>query len=57
MSAQAKQLAWPESVLGHDDEVGEETGRGLHHSNLAVRHRNQSINKPNHQFLSTVDRF
>ena len=40
--AESEQEVGLESVLGHDDEVDEESGGRLHHAHLAVRHGNQS---------------
>ena len=37
-SSDAEELAWQESVLGHDDKVDEEPSRGLDHTNLTVGH-------------------
>jgi len=39
--ADAEQFAWTESVLSHDDKVDEESGGRLHHTHLAVSHRDQ----------------
>lgn len=39
----SQKSAWPESAFGHDNAVGEEASRGLHHTNLAVSHRNQPV--------------
>jgi len=39
--AQSEELARSESVLGHDDEVNEESGGRLHHTDLTVSHGNQ----------------
>ena len=41
--AETEQLVGQETVLTHDEEVGEETGRGLHHTDLTVSHRNQPV--------------
>lgn len=35
---EADQAIGPETILTHDHEVGEETGRRLHHANLPIRH-------------------
>lgn len=37
----AEQIQGQKSILSHDDEVDEETGRRLDHADLAVRHRNK----------------
>jgi len=42
--SESEQQTRPETVLSHDDKVDEETGRSLHHTDLTVSHRNQSIN-------------
>ena len=38
----SQQTRWPEPIFGHDDEVGEEPGRCLHHSDLSVCYTDQS---------------
>merc|ERR1719339_511224 len=40
---QTQQSAGPESIFTHYDKVDEESCRCLDHSNLAVRHRDQSL--------------
>lgn len=37
----AEEVSGSETVFGHDDEVDEETGRGLDHAYLTVSHRDQ----------------
>jgi len=43
--AQAKQVRWKESVLGHDDEICEESTTGLYHADLTVCHADQPVSK------------
>lgn len=38
----AKQIHWQETILSHNNEVDEETGRSLNHTNLTVGHGNES---------------
>lgn len=40
----AEQLERQETVLSHDDEVHEEAGSGLDHTDLPVGHRDQPVN-------------
>lgn len=41
--AQIQEVHWPKAIFSHDDEIGKESTKRLHHTNLAVRHGNQSI--------------
>jgi len=41
--AETEQTHWQETVLCHDDEVGEETGGGLHHTNLTIGHGYETL--------------
>lgn len=39
----AEQTLGSEAVLTHDAEVGEEAGRSLHHTDLAIRHADKPV--------------
>ena len=55
--AQSKEFAGPESVLGHDDEVNEESGGRLHHTDLTVSHGNQPECSRNELLALTLQPF
>ena len=51
----SQQAVIPEAILSHDDQVGEETGRGLDHTDLTIGHGDQPVKKQRHKHSSKPD--